>query len=299
MTTGLSDYQWLIDQLDAFCSSSQLSRIGQTRVATYLKNLRRLRSAMNEGRLHEIDDRETLWSLVEGFELATAYSSCEGLASPQLQERYRHIIKGHSDISNETETSNRPRNLAFELNLASYLVERGIDVQFKENPDLHCRVDEIEVLIQCKRPFRASTLLNNLKEAGDQLTRDLNFVKDNHARGIAALSCSRILNDGNELFRARTQAELSQLISSSIIKIVGDAAHRFTADKRIVGCVFHVITPVVTEDTGFSYGIGQELVAYPALNSTSKDQELLWKMFMPDYASIRPVYAASKAGDRV
>jgi hypothetical protein len=83
----------------------------------------------------------------------------------------------------------------FELALAADLKLRGVDVELGE-PDLIINFPKGQYVVECKRPFRETSVRANVKEAESQLRANLRPGQ----HGVIAISLSRIINPGTSLF---------------------------------------------------------------------------------------------------
>jgi hypothetical protein len=98
------------------------------------------------------------------------------------------------------------------------------------------------------------------------LTRDLDVATGRNTRGVIALSVSRAVNTGERLYRASTWAAMADGLTKEIRKLVEPYPWSLIQDQRIIGSIFHIITPGVIEDRG-------------------TDHEVLRALFMADRSS--------------
>jgi hypothetical protein len=199
-----------------------------------------------------------------------------------LAEKFKLILKGPDHPGRETEATNLARNTAFELNVASRLRVRGFDISLPHNPDIVCHLRDVEVFIQCKRPFSVRNIRRNIIRAAQQLTRDLDAVTSRNVRGVIALSVSRAVNTGGRLYRANTSAAMADGLMKEIRTLVEPYPWSLIKDRRIIESIFHIITPGVFEDLGNLLGPAEYLAVYPAPSHSEPDHDLLRALFMTD-----------------
>jgi len=249
-------YQQILQKLrdvDSWLSGMGFSQKAD-RIRLHISNICKLEKvwrdeALKKKFINEIGHDQLFWSLIEAAEFADIYSALRDFEPNSLKEKLRYALEGPVNPNNETSTSNIGRNTMFELNLASRLVQGGVPVYLQTNPDLTCEVDGRKIYIQCKRPFSESGIPRNISDACRQLVRDLNSSNDRGARGVIAISVSRIQNPGDKLFVADKEHNLKKLIGDCI-QSVGERYRKSWAnmDKRIIGLLFHLITPAVMEE---------------------------------------------------
>lgn len=138
---------------------------------------------------------------------------------------------------------------------------------------------QMTVNIQCKRPFSNRNIRRNIIRAARQLTRDLDSARRRNARGIVALSVSRVANTGEKMYRAANAEALSLGLTKEVRALVEPHPWRLIEDSRIIGSIFHLVTPSVIEDLGNLLSSGQQLVVYPAPEISQSDREVLQALF--------------------
>ena len=254
-------YQKLLDELTEL--SLWLSGLGFTRqvgrIHSHISTIHRLEVARQDGTINGLLNAtggdQLGWSLIEATEFVDIFKGlCNYTVQTELQDKLREALKGPVHPGRETHASsaNKARNITFELNLASRLYRKGIPVHFRPNPDLLCKVNQRSIYIQCKRPFSVNSILDNIAKAYRQLTRDLNSSPDISPRGVIAISISRVLNPGDKIAVAETEYDLNKQISDDIQELGTthfNRASKSIVDTRILGVLFHLITPGVVKET--------------------------------------------------
>ncbi len=268
--------------LEALLRSGGLGDDELNRLRSHASHVEKIEAARLTGNLDGLDRDQTLWSLIEASEFADIHHGMATYAPRSLAEKFKLILKGPNHPSDETDSSNLARNTAFELNLASRLRSRGFEISLPHNPDILCNLGDVEVFIQCKRPFSAQTIPRNITRAARQLTRDLNSAAGRNVRGVIALSVSRVVNSGGEVYRASTTEVIGDGLMQEIRTLVEPYPWQLIKDDRIIGSVFHIITPSVIEDLGSLLSAAQELAVYPAPSRSEADRDILRAMFMTD-----------------
>ena len=152
-------------------------------------------------------------------------------------------LQGPADLYKETEKSNRGRNATFELVVAGLYARAGLPVEFRENPDILSKYSGRPLVIQCKRPFKPTSIPNNLSDAGRQLRTDLKA--DPAALAIIAVSFSRLFNQGHQIAAFTSEEEMDAIMRSTLRKAVSQFDGGLQEIKRygVTGVFVHTATP--------------------------------------------------------
>lgn len=281
MNVESQTYQQILDalaDLDAWLSGLGLP-VRPDRIRLHIANISRLDKAQQDETLRALIEKKgqakLLWSLVEATEFADAYTALRQHEPDGLRDKLRAALQGPADPSAEDPISNIGRNTMFELNLASRLLQKGVPTRLCTNPDILCEIDGARIYIQCKRPFRESTIHGNISDARRQLTRDLDNSRDLSARGIVAVSISRVLNPGKNLLVAKNEHSMRQRLGDTV-QTLGDRSRRSDrriSDDRIVGILFHLITPAYIEDIALLVA-AQQVVVFSMAPPGSSDSAI-------------------------
>jgi hypothetical protein len=99
-------------------------------------------------------------------------------------------------------------------------------------------------------------------------------------RGVIAPSVSRAVNNGERLYRASTSAAITDGLMKEIRTLVEPYPWSLIKDQRIIGSIFHIITPSVIENLGNLLSSAQQLAVYPAPLRSERDLDTLRALFM-------------------
>jgi hypothetical protein len=118
----------------------------------------------------------------------------------------------------------------------------------QDNPDLIVTVPSGKIYVQCKRPFAARSVNENVKRATSQLRRDLKGTTD--TVGVIALSLSRTLAQRGEFRIASHEAGLPFLAREAQLQVKEhEQSWLNVAERMVVGVLFHMLYPVVVIET--------------------------------------------------
>lgn len=191
--------------------------------------------AMAEG----IGPQELLWSLAEAVELAQTMPWLRSYPPENLAKKLREALKGPLSLGAETTLSNRGRNITFELNLASRLIQKGHRLLPLPNVDLATEIDGQVFVIECKRPFTESRFRKAVLAAYKQLKRGIpRSIQP--AWGMIAVSVGRVLNPRRALFLG-TQRGRRDAIDGLLDRLAKrhSSLQRVIQDPRVLGVVLH------------------------------------------------------------
>lgn len=158
-------------------------RTNGTRVEYYQKIVERF------SKTPELTDAEA-WALVELQEL---YVIIHGAKKNQLiSEQISRCLGGTHSLENEQakNSGNAPRNISFELFIASKMVLFGADVSippFGSNADINFFCAGLKIPIECKRLYAQGKVSELIQETCSQVSGRL----ANGQYGIAAISLTR------------------------------------------------------------------------------------------------------------
>lgn len=263
-----------------FCRSIEL-RTDESRFAEYLRRLDHLitvarlrRYDITVGRSVEEELREeglhyiiTLTESTEFGEILPFLRTCEpNVIRPKL----RNVLRGPLLPTDEDADSNQARNILFELNLAARLHRAGFKPVVGERPDVACEVDGKWLFFECKRPFSSGKVSKLITKAARQLKSDL--AARPGARGVIAISLSKVMNAGDRLYKFDREAEGRVGLADALTREA--QSFRRTEEKlfgsKIVGMVYHVITPALNREFEMYYVV-QQLEAHPLASHGSAD----------------------------
>lgn len=278
-------YQTICDELAA--ANEWLASLGiherQDRFRQHLQGIERLEEARQSGTLDQSTQGEqgrlAMFSLTEAMELIAVHHAFNNDSPPGLRRRLRDALQAPADPAQESPDSNHARNIMFELNMASRLQAHHIPLSLPENPDVLCKLLESPVYIQCKRPFRERTIPDNIDDARYQLTRDLDRADNASARGVIAISVSRVFNCGDQLFAGADEDVVKSRLGDEV-QALGESVNgswNAIVDARIIGILFHVITPSHIQDMNL-LTVAQQTVLFPIPGRTEPDVALMWKL---------------------
>lgn len=240
-TFKYSELRQDIEGFDAWLTSLGLTPRPNDRIHEAFKVLRRADKASRKGRdtgIYSDIQREDWFAIVEALEAFEVYIAFHNDPSPVLAETLKRALSGPFQPIHEKQKNRDGRNIWFELTLAAEWRLRGASVSVDE-PDLRLMRDDITFLVACKRPANEQRIDENIRDAINQLQRNLDKTPL-RAFGVAAISLSCVFNPGDKVFSGGMN-ELNMLLETEFAK-----RERYLLsvdDPRICCVMFHVATP--------------------------------------------------------
>ena len=149
-------------------------------------------------------------SIYESGELIRIHNSLKDLiVTPDLKNKIKVFIKGPEYANDEKPMtgSQQPRDIAFELIIASMFLRAGYKIDFHTTADLRAQNDKSTFFVECKRPRSIHSVRANVRSAASQLRkRYISYSNnDNTVYGIIALSIDMIVNPKNYMLIANDE----------------------------------------------------------------------------------------------
>jgi hypothetical protein len=256
-----------LDDFDAWLCSLGVKLRPNDRLHEAFKVLRRAEDASRKGRETGIyiDISPGDWfPIVEALEAHDVFAAFQNDPSPAIAAALNRALSGPIQPIDENPKNRDGRNIWFELTLAAEWKLRGASVSLGE-PDLCLTRGGLTFLVACKRPAHEKSIQTNMRDAVRQLQRNLGKTPDN-VFGVAAISLSCVLNDGNQVFSGEMNA-LGGLLENELNKC--EPYLRTVHHPKICAVILHVATPGLggseVDLVRASFTVGRDLT--PSLGS--------------------------------
>jgi hypothetical protein len=203
--------------------------------------------------------------IIEALEAHDVFTAFQNETSPAISAALKRALSGPVQPIDESPKNRDGRNIWYELALAAEWRLRGASVVVEE-PDLRLTRDGITFLVACKRPAKEQSIHANIRDAIEQLQKNLDKAPQG-TFGVAAISLGCVFNPGDKVFSGELNA-LGTLLENEL-----DKQRRYLRsvdDPRICCVMFHVATPSVGGENvdllRASYSVAQEL-KHPSIGS--------------------------------
>jgi hypothetical protein len=193
-----------------------------------------------------------IFGLTEALEIHGIFTAFENEAPAVLRGKLVRAFSGPYHPAHETSTNSDGRNVMFELSLAAQMRQRGLPIHIGE-PDVLLDVGP-GFFIECKRPFRESSIRASIRDAAAQL--DTNLKTDKGKYGMVAVSASRLLNPGDKLFVGPSEHLGAEQLGDMLEKLARTNERHWRklgCSSRIVAVLFHASTPAIFRDKTIIY----------------------------------------------
>ena len=163
-------------------------------------------------------------ALFEIHDLIDIHKSLAGQFDNELRQHVEALARGPISYTEENSatSSNRARNIAFELVTMAKLVNAGIPLDFSIKTDVAAVLDKRSLLFESKRPQSLASLEKRVKDAFAQLEAKYRSPQRLRHRGLIAIDISKLINPRFHLYVQEDadaiDAGLSQIVDDFIAK---------------------------------------------------------------------------------
>jgi hypothetical protein len=196
-------------------------------------------------RISKEERRAYMYALAELIEFHQIFTLLQMENPNVLRPKLLRALSGSLDPADERAGNSVGRNTMFELALAAEWRRAGVSVMIGE-PDLRVMFDQQEFLVECKRPFDWSGVCRCMKDANRQLKKNGVKPKPGEAKGVIAISLSRVISGGEQIFFAESmgnKAKLQGIIEHSVAANRWRWSNRVRFDDSIAAVLFHLTLP--------------------------------------------------------
>jgi hypothetical protein len=212
-----TDYIGYRKRLDDLCVRVKAAgyQAELSRLAAYRDTFATNELLIRENRIAELEAKISFPTFLNDFhesnEILEACNEFPDLNTPGLRDRLEKILSGTEELRQETPDRGGPRNLLFELVMASTLKRAGFRVRLDQIEDVFFEIsDGIPCFMECKRVHSQRKLGERIDKASAQIRRRCDDSSNPRACGIVAVDVSKLLNPlGDHLFDSPTRDALS------------------------------------------------------------------------------------------
>lgn len=221
--------------------------IERGRIADYRKMLTKVADRFDIHRWDDFEDQEyakqVCTVLLEVRELVSIHRGLSDISDPADLHAMRHFLKGPFKPTDESvnNSSNRPRNIGFELYLTALFAYAKLMPIYGTDADLCFEHNDYTFFVEAKRPMFSHSINAAIKDANKQLTRRLEGTQSTMARGLIALDLSKIINPRDKVMPVRDTRHLDQLMNGETQLQIGDLARYWHKGRNsgTVGVLLH------------------------------------------------------------
>lgn len=233
------------------------------RLSQAIDNIKELEQLRRDNRLEELISpndataepraRELVWSIVEGQQLSTIFAGLRDYEPRRvIKRKMEQALKGPLDPNDETSNTNEGRNILFELLLGAQFRRAGLDAKIGGKADLQLDHARGRLYVECKRPFVEKSIRENILIARTQLRKRFDAdERPDGVGGLVAISISKVLNKGSNMFVVENEDELEHKLGAEVMQIHEQYGSDYgrQIDLRLVGMFYHLFTPAYVSST--------------------------------------------------
>jgi hypothetical protein len=221
--------------------------IDRGRIAEYRRILTKVADRFEAHRWGDLKDqkyaKQVCTVLLEIRELVSIHRGLSDMSNPTDLHAMRHFLKGPFSPADESvnNSSNRPRNMGFELYLTALFAYAKMMPIYETDADLCFKYNDHTFFVEAKRPMFSHSINAAIKDANKQLTRRLEGTQSTMSRGLIALDLSKIINPRDKVMPVRNTRHLDQLMNIETqlqINTLAQHWHKGRNDKT-VGVLLH------------------------------------------------------------
>lgn len=221
--------------------------IERGRVSEYKKILTKVADRFEVHRWGDLEDQEyakqVCTVLLEIRELVSIHRGLSEISDPADLHAIRHFLKGPFSSSDESSknSSNRPRNIGFELYLTALFAYAKLMPIYGTDADLCFEHNNHTFFVEAKRPMFSHSINSAIKDANKQLTRRLKDTQKTMTRGLIALDLSKVINPRGKVMPIKDTHHLDRLMNGETqlqINALARCWHKGRNDKT-VGVLLH------------------------------------------------------------
>lgn len=212
-------------------ATNWLQRLGishrPTRLGDYERALRLLTNATDRSAILRDDLPAVNNAIYEAYELIEIFQALAGKYDDAIGKHLRLLAGGPAYYSAEKtdSSSNRARNVAFELAVMGLLVRAGLPLDFTSLADAAAKFENKTLLFECKRPQSLQTVERRIKDSLDQLKTRINGVQKVRHRGLVALDITKAMNPDSQVFVTQTEQGINVSMDQQIDRFLARYLH--------------------------------------------------------------------------
>jgi hypothetical protein len=234
-----------------------LSAVGidyfQSRIAQYRASLRDLVNNLDQVAKDDARFPEIVNALYESTELIKIYRGLSKIANTdELKLKLKLFVKGptYATFEKPVGKSHQPRDIGFELFIASLCSLAGYNVQLDATTDILVQSEDTLFLIECKRPRGSNSVRACIRGAASQLKeRYRNPDGISRVFGVIAVSIDLVLNPEHLMLVTTDDKSIHAILSSTTKKFADEnSKHWKTIDHpKTAGIMFSLQTVAIPQ----------------------------------------------------
>lgn len=192
--------------------------VNRGRIAEYRKTITDLSNGFDVNGWGSLDDKghrdRICVALLEVRELVSIHRGLASTDDTTATAGLKHYLKGPFLPTNEFvhNSSNRPRNVGFELYLNALFAYAGFRPTYGTNADLSFGYADQTFFVEAKRPSNAGAAEGVIRDANKQLSQRLKGLRSDQAKGLIALDLTKVINPESKVMPVLDEDHLYNLM---------------------------------------------------------------------------------------
>jgi len=204
-------YEYALSWLDSIQIENSKTRMGR-----YRNNLEKLIDIVTKKDVNKLigSSLEYVNTLYEVNDIIYIHKALESEYGDDDKIRHllREFCKGPDSYTNENNSSsNRARNLGFELLISAILAKANIELMINIEADVAATFEEQLFIFECKRPQAIRNLQKNIRKAIKQIEVISKERQETNINGVLCIDFTKIINPE---FIIPKQKDLNKVVSS-------------------------------------------------------------------------------------
>lgn len=192
------------------------------------------------------------FALTDISNLSMILEQFDGDNSPIFENKFKEMLKGSKNQSEESNSSSRARDTQFELLICARFREVGLPAFLGDvHPDIYLMVNGRRYGFECKRifNFNQGAVQSNIEKAINQLN-DYFLDTDASKRGLPILCIDRYITGGDKVLMAHDESSVRKELGKQIEEFVKRHYKRWNGTKakdgRLIGVlIFMNVTAIL------------------------------------------------------
>jgi hypothetical protein len=253
---------------------------GRTRLGEYERAIRLFINAHDRSAILHDDLPAINNAIYEAYELIDIFEALSGKYDKDIEKHLRLFATGpvYGSAERTDSSSNKARNVAFELAVMGLLVRARLTLDFTTLADATAKFENKTLLFECKRPQSLESVERRIKESLDQLKMRINGVQKVRHRGLVAIDITKAMNPDAQVFVTQTEQGINMSMDRQIDLFIARYEHCWARPRcsQSIGVLIRLRQMSIVEYEGYSKLFHcQQIAVHPFVNAGALNHRTL------------------------
>jgi hypothetical protein len=182
-------------------------------------------------------------ALLEVREMISIHQGLKSLNHLDLIANLKHYIKGpyFPNLESASNSSNRARNIGFELYMNALFSSAGLNPKFGTQADLSFNYGNINFFVEAKRPMSEESTPKQINIANKQLKKRYKRNLSFKTKGLIAIDLTKVINPENKFMPVSDTSQLWSLMNNEDTRQINKLKNHWHKDrhKNTIGALLH------------------------------------------------------------